>query len=312
MESRSQEVRSIILKVLFALAAFLGGYVVLEAQSEASRSPSHLGPEFSTPREINTVSAEDDLKSLRVVSWNIDRGVQLNLLSSELARAPADLFLMQEVDWNTIRAGNRDVAAELAKRLHLNLSYGIEFEELSQEHGRPAFIGQATLTRLPIRDSRILRFKTQSGFWKPHSWIPASVPLMQRRLGSRMALVTELEFRHHLLVVYNLHLESRSLGKLQEMQLDEVLADLKKYPANTAVIVGGDLNTKYFPSKFLRKMEDAGFQSALGGRIERTHEIAMALDWIFAKGPVKIEDGEVRRDFKGSDHYPIYAELVGR
>jgi endonuclease/exonuclease/phosphatase (EEP) superfamily protein YafD len=34
----------------------------------------------------------------------------------------------------------------------------------------------------------------------------------------------------------------------------------------------------------------------------------MALDWIFARG-VKIEDGAVRRDLKGSDHYPLYAEL---
>jgi len=87
--------------------------------------------------------------------------------------------------------------------------------------------------------------------------------------------------------------------------------DLRKYPPNTSAIVVGDLNTKYFPSIFLRKLEREGFHSATGDRIERTHAIAMALDWIFAKGPVKLEDGTIRRDFKGSDHYPVYAELLG-
>ncbi|RDJ93250.1 hypothetical protein B4Q13_23145, partial [Lacticaseibacillus rhamnosus] len=101
----------------------------------------------------------------------------------------SDALKESKIVWD---AKNLDVAAELARRLHLNLSYGIEFEELSQEHGHPAYIGQATLSRIPIRKSRILRFQTQSDFWKPHSWIPSSIPLMQRRLGNRIALVTEL------------------------------------------------------------------------------------------------------------------------
>ena len=77
-----------------------------------------------------------------------------------------------------------------------------------------------------------------------------------------------------------------------------------------AIVLGGDLNTKYLPSSFLRKLEDAGFRSALRERIERTHRIAMVLDWIFAKGPVKLSDGAVKRHFKGSDHYPVCARLV--
>ncbi len=253
-----------------------------------------------------------NLKSIRIVSWNIDRGEQLGIVSSELQHNPPDLCLLQEVDWNTARAGNLDVASELARRLGLSMIYAIEFEELSQEHGHPAYSGQATLTRLPIRASRILRFRNQSGFWKPRSWIPSSLPFMQRRLGSRIALITELELARRLLVVYNVHFESRSMGHIQSEQLDEVLADLKRYPPDTAAILGGDLNTKYFPSIFLQKLQREGFQSATGERIERTHTIAMALDWIFAKGPIQIEDGRIRKDFRGSDHYPIYAELVTR
>lgn len=302
-----------LLKATLITAATVMGHVLVQGQTRTARSISaSFDVDFNTPREIKTVSPVTGLKSIRVVSWNIDRGEQLGLVASELEHNPPDLCLLQEVDWNTARAGNLDVGSELAKRLHLNMSYAIEFEELSQERGHPAYIGQATLTRLPIQKSRVLRFQNQSGFWKPHSWIPSSLPLMQRRLGSRIALITELQLAGHLLLVYNVHFESRSMGHIQSEQLDEVLADLKRYPSETPVILGGDLNTKYFPSVFLHKLEREGFQSATGQRIERTHAIAMALDWIFVKGPVRIEDGKVRRDFRGSDHYPIYAELVAR
>jgi endonuclease/exonuclease/phosphatase family metal-dependent hydrolase len=266
---------------------------------------------FDVPREIKTVSPALRLHSLRVMSWNIDRGSHWGRIADEIASQPVDLCLLQEVDWGTARVGNVDVGAELARRLHLNLAYGIEFEEMSQERGSPAYTGQATLTRLPIRHSRLLRFQSQSGFWKPRSWIPSSLPLMQRRAGGRVALVTEIAFAGKPLVVYNAHLESRSYGRIQMNQLDEILADLQShYSSGTPVIIGGDLNTKYLPSIFLRKMEREGFHSATGQRIERSTPIAMALDWIFVRGPVRWESGAVRRDWKGSDHYPVYAELT--
>ncbi len=266
-------------------------------------------PNFNAPRTIETIPPVRDLRAIRIVSWNIDRGTHLDEIGSELAREPADLYLLQEVDWGTKRTGQADIGAELAKRLHSNLVYGIEFEELSQESGRQAFIGQATLTRLPVRRSRILRFRKQSTFWQPHGWIPSGLPLFQRRLGSRIALVTDLEFRGRLLVVYNVHLESRSVGYIQADQIEEIMDDLTQYPRNTAVILGGDLNSKYFPSMFLKRLERHGFHSSTGERVERTASI-MALDWIFARGPVELEHGAVRRDFPGSDHYPVFAELA--
>lgn len=299
----------IIASVALAVAACLDAQAPHDA---AAFTRSTRTPEFNKSREFKLVHGDGDLKSIRVVTWNIDRGEELNTIGSELERNAADLYLLQEVDWNAARSGLKDEALDLGRRLHLNVAYGVEFEELSQERNGPAFIGQATLTRLPIRNSRVLRFERQSGWWKPRSWIPSSLPFMQRRLGNRIALVTELEFAGRLLVVYNAHLESRSFGRIQSEQLDEILGDAKRYPPGTAIILGGDLNTKYLPSLFLHKLENAGFRSATGERIERTHKIAMALDWIFSKGPVRLEEGRVRRDVKGSDHYPVYAELVAR
>ncbi len=246
---------------------------------------------------------------MKVVSWNIDRGTHLDTIARELKQDPAELCLLQEVDWNATRSGQQDVGAELARRLNLNMAYGIEFEELSQEQAHPAYIGQATLSRFPIRRSRVLRFVRQSNFWKPRAWLPSKMPLMQRRLGNRIALVTDLTVNGKLLVVYNAHLESRSMGFIQSAQLNEILDDLNSYPAGTDAIIGGDLNSKYFPATVLHKLEKDGFHSALGERVERTHAIAMALDWIFVRGPYQWSNGAVRRDLKGSDHYPIYATL---
>jgi endonuclease/exonuclease/phosphatase family metal-dependent hydrolase len=266
---------------------------------------------FNAPRLLKQTPSTTPQPLIGIVSWNIDRGTELPTIAAELQRQNPGLCLLQEVDWGTRRTEYADVAGNLARTLHLNLAYGIEFEELSQERkGEPAYVGQATLSRLPIRKARVLRFNTQSGFWKPRAWIPSSLPLMQRRSGGRIALVTEFEFQGHLLVVYNAHLESRSYGRIQEKQLDEIISDANHYGPYTPVIIGGDLNTKYFPSIFLRKLEREGFHSVLGERIERTHTIAMALDWIFVRGPIKTERGKVRRDLKGSDHFAICADLV--
>jgi endonuclease/exonuclease/phosphatase family metal-dependent hydrolase len=249
---------------------------------------------------------------MRIVTWNIDHGGNLDPVTGELRESAADLCLLQEVDWNAARSGFKDVAFELAGRLAMNASYGVEFEELSQEkNGGAAYIGQATLTRLPLIKSRVLRFQRQSTFWQPHRWLPSSLPLMQRRIGNRIALVTELQFAGKPLVVYNPHLESRSMGRIQSEQLDEMLADLQQhYPAGVNAIIAGDINSKYFPSVFLHKLEKAGFHSALGERIERTHKIAMALDWIFVRGPFSLDGGTVKRTAKGSDHYPIAVRLT--
>jgi endonuclease/exonuclease/phosphatase family metal-dependent hydrolase len=270
-----------------------------------------LSADLDAPRLVKLTPPTALPPLFGIVSWNIDRGAELPTITAELDRQHPGLCLLQEVDWRARRTEYADVAANLAGALHLNMAYGIEFEELSQERkGESAYIGQATLTRLPIRNARVLRFKTQSGFWKPRAWIPSSLPLMQRRAGGRIALVTELEFQGRLLVVYNAHLESRSYGRIQEKQLEEIFDDANRYGPNTPVIIGGDLNTKYFPSIFLKKFEREGFHSVLGDRIERTHTIAMALDWILVRGPIKTERGQVRRDLKGSDHFAIYADLV--
>ena len=292
-------------------------WMLVEADSGSANAPGR--PEFDKPIETRmpptaAFGKAPSANTLTVLCWNINGGRDLPKVKTGLEKEPADLYVLQEVDSLAERTGKTNIPQGLAEQLHASSSFGIEFEELSQEGGsaakeRGAYTGQATLTRLPMQKSRVLRFKHQSGFWSPHSWLPSSMPLFQRRLGGRIALITEHEIGGRSLVVYNVHYESRSYGRIQLDQLTETLEDMKQYPPGTGFLLAGDLNTKYFPSIFLERLKREGFQNSTGDRIERTHELVGSLDWILARGPVKLEAGRVRRDISGSDHFPIFATL---
>ncbi len=251
----------------------------------------------------------------KVLCWNINGGRELKTVDQGLHRLAADILVLQEVDRGANRTGHTDITEQLSSEFQMNGAYGIEFEELgqetaaAQEAGSGAYTGQATLSRFPLRRSRVLRFQKQSGFWQPRSWLPSSVGLFQRRLGGRMALITENEVNGHLLVTYNVHYESRNYGRIQMDQLNETTADMKQYPAGTAFILAGDFNSKYFPHFFRDKLAADGFTSATGHDVPRTHLVVGALDWIWVRGPVTVSEGQVRHDISGSDHLPIEAVL---
>jgi endonuclease/exonuclease/phosphatase family metal-dependent hydrolase len=246
----------------------------------------------------------------RILNWNIDRGQHFQGIVAAMRETRPDVCIFQEVDLGARRTHGEDVAQELAKTFGMNYTFAPEFRELGQStDAGPAYHGQAILSRFPIRSSRILRFTHQSGFWKPRPLLISSVPMLQRRLGGRIALVNELDRDGKPLVVYNLHLESRTTEHGRLLQLEEVLADTQRYPADTPIIVAGDLNTLSGSSPVIPRLREAGYSSCFGERHVRTHIIVGALDWIFVRGPISCDGAEVRRDFHASDHFPISAEL---
>lgn len=251
------------------------------------------------------------LRQIRTVDWNIDSGESLDRIVDFLKREKPDLCFLQEVDLFTKRTGRRNISEEIAKQLKLNYVFAAEFQELSQgTENAPSFQGDAILTNLPIRNVRVLRFKTQSEFWTPKPYLP-NWPIFQRRLGGRIALVAELVLANgETLVVYNAHLESRSFGSIQSHQLDEILADASRYPSGTATVLAGDLNTKYNPHTFLGKLKRDGWVNAFGNSTPRTHIVVCALDWVVARGPVHIDSARVIRGVGASDHFPITANLA--
>src|ERR1700685_81133 len=180
---------------------------------------------LQTLRTGNYSHESGALARATILDWNIDRGKDLGDIEGQMRQIEPALCIFQEVDLGARRSGEIDVAKKLAEEFRMNYVFAPEFQELSQGTPQsPAYHGQALLTKLPIRSSRMLRFTHQSGFWKPRRLLNSSLPLWQRREGGRIALITELDNGGKPLVIYNLHLESRGNDQLR-------LAQLQKGPA---------------------------------------------------------------------------------
>ncbi len=97
---------------------------------------------------------------VRVVQWNIERGIEYDAIKAALTDATqfarlidptayprhgndrkqilqqvallrqADVIVLNEVDWGLKRTNYRNIAAELASALHMNYAYGVEFVEV--------------------------------------------------------------------------------------------------------------------------------------------------------------------------------------
>jgi endonuclease/exonuclease/phosphatase family metal-dependent hydrolase len=97
---------------------------------------------------------------LRVVQWNIERGLEYEALETAFSSPhrfaelidgedyrrgsaartaaleqaallrTADILILNEVDWGMKRTGYRNVAADLARALEMNYAYGVEFVEV--------------------------------------------------------------------------------------------------------------------------------------------------------------------------------------
>jgi endonuclease/exonuclease/phosphatase family metal-dependent hydrolase len=249
--------------------------------------------------------------SLRIVDWNIDRGLQLPPVIDFLAGTQADILILQEVDLNARRTHHLNIAEEIARKLQMNYVFGREFQELVQgSKTSPAYHGQALLSKWPISNPRLIRFSRQSHFWQPHWFVPKIEPF-QERLGGRIALIAEINVAGSKIVIYNLHLESRGNDELRLAQVHEVLSDAARQNPECSIIVAGDLNLDASKHNAASAFAAAGFQDAIAvPRMPTTPsrhllESGNRIDWAFIRGPIRAASGRVHNQVKASDHYPI-------
>lgn len=252
--------------------------------------------------------------SVQVVCWNINRGLQLPRIIEFLDRSKADILLLQEADLNARRTHRLNIAREIAQQLQLNYVFGREFQELTQgTRSSPAYHGQATLSRWPLSNARILRFQQQSSFWRPHWFLPEIEPF-QERIGGRLALVADASIGGKTIVTYNLHLESRGDDMLRGDQIAETLDDARQYSADTHILLAGDLNMDVSVGNTAQAIYRAHFQNVFETHHTPTttssfFESGRVIDWIFSRGPLRPGLPQVHRSIAGSDHYPLSVRL---
>lgn len=251
----------------------------------------------------------------RVIDWNIDRGLKLEGILQFLENAHADLILLQEVDINAKRTSRLNIAREIAQRLRMNYVFGRDFRELTQgSDTSPAYHGQTTLSPWPLSNQRIIHFRKQSHFWRPHWFLPNVEPF-QERLGGRIALVSELNLGGRRLLSYNLHLESRGDDTIRSAQLNECLEDVRSIRTDSAMVMAGDFNLNIFRSSAAHAIMGAGFESSAAKEPARTtpprsiFEHGRVIDWILTRGPVRAGKMHVHNSVSASDHFPLSISL---
>jgi len=279
------------------------------AQTVTSMQEIETGS-FASPRWVFSSPS-----SVRVVNWNIDRGLHLARVIDFLAGAKADIILLQEADLNARRTHHLHIAREIAQKLQLNYVFGREFQELTQgSRGSPAYHGQATLSRWPLSNPRILRFQMQSNFWRPRWFLPEIDPF-QERIGGRMALISEVNLAGKTVLTYNLHLESRGNDGMRVSQLEETLEDARRYNSDTPVVLAGDFNLDITGREAAAGISHAQFQDALADHHAPTTpdtflQDGRIIDWIFTRGPIRATQSQVHRSVSASDHFPLSATLT--
>lgn len=245
----------------------------------------------------------DPRTTLRVVTWNIQRGARFDDIASELRRIRADVVLLQEADIACRRSGNRNVPRDLAHALEMNWVAAGEFQEIGESsNGVPALTTQAILSRYPITGVTPIRFSSQSLLrWKLSPFQP--------RRGARIAL----KARTADVQIYNAHIESGGNERLRTRQMSQILDDvaMNRTESGRAIVAGDFNNIPAERSPMFHALGEGGFENALEGTWPSRTSAGNkhAIDWIFVKGLVAAE-GRIVHTGRASDHYPVMAEIT--
>lgn len=246
--------------------------------------PNYLDPEVPRFFEDYTVGDPEPSDELRVVSYNLAFGQEVETAIDALGReelAGADIILMQEMD----EVGVDEIAAALELRYI--------YYPASEKRGKNW--GNAILSRWPLFDYRKLL-------------LPWADPFSNTRRIAVTARVVLAEGRE--LQVYCTHTATPSLGLGARLdQMETILDDADGFEV---AVIGGDLNTAdpgsagqvlelFGDHDFDWVSDDAtGTGSGFGSDL--------TLDYVFARGLAPAASGTFEGE-AGSDHKPIWVAL---
>lgn len=190
-----------------------------------------------------------DPTRVRAVHWNIEHGNRYPQIERALLENPelagADLLTLNEADLGMARAGNRDVAAELAAALGLHAVWAPLFLETT--HGRDddvreaagrgnqeSLFGLAILSRWPIGPARIVELPSPVRFQYD----------TEGMFGRFIALVASIERPTGRFVAVSLHLEVHRTRGHRAAQMRVLLEQLRE--ERRPIVMGGDFNSHTF------------------------------------------------------------------
>ena len=244
----------------FCVAAVICLIFIFEHKAELSldqEASLALPNDFQKSIQRNIVYQYDFLKKdlrsnpknlIRILSWNIERGYDLEKIINEIGILNPDFICLQEVDWNNIRTGDLNITEILADRLDMFAGFGVEFTEIDTPARTTRLAGggvhgNAVFSRL--RPDRIFAMDLPVCFDWENPIPKPLVDLKEKRLGCRMALISQYNLFGREFVICSTHLEDKSGGvKGRVAQFEAILATLdEKDLKGKTTIIAGDFNT---------------------------------------------------------------------
>jgi endonuclease/exonuclease/phosphatase family metal-dependent hydrolase len=153
-------------------------------------------------------------------------------IAARLKRAPlhdAGVIVLCEAGWRTPRAGGREVPAELAAELGMNFAYAPSFAFTRGVAPMTAFMGNAILSREPLRDVRMAPMTASHHVQK-----------LKRRITRLSGLVASIAVGGMTLTVAAAHLDRNASPQFRAGQMGEFLSAM---PAQGPAVIAGDFNT---------------------------------------------------------------------
>jgi len=204
------------------------------------RSPPHREPvPIVTLPDSSPGTKKKHKTTLRVISWNIERGLELEGIVRALRHVDADVLLLQEVDVGCNRTHKIDVAAHLASALEGIISYAYvkEFDEHAQ--GLGAHHGNAILSKVPLTQAWAVRDVV-----RPFHWERLGATIGEPRSGARVALGALLGSELPI-EVWSLHLENfcSPLERWAQLEASSALPTWEARRVGRRTVLAGDLNT---------------------------------------------------------------------
>lgn len=225
---------------------------------------------------------------MRVVSWNIQYGVETERAAAELlardATRQVDVLLLQEMD--------EPGTAAIAEALSANYAYT---SPAPHDHTGRDF-GNAVVTRWPIRHSAEIPL--------PHV---APVSGQPRSATHALVRVGDVDVS-----VYSVHTEIPALRLARRIEQFDAVADDIRRRGQRLVVVGGDFNTVTArgTKALAASLAAVGLRrvSAEDSRSYRRLGRGMMLDHVFASG-FDVLDAGVVAPTEASDHLPIWVDV---
>ena len=223
---------------------------------------------------------------IRIVSWNIELGLNLDQAVTELRSEPdlrnADIILLQEMS----PSGTQRVAE------NLNMDYRYAAPARHPDTGQP--FGNAVLSPWPM--DHLIEIP-----------LPHTAPIQGQ---PRTAVGTTIRLANTTVTAFSVHLETVLLSITRRVQQLATLTTALPTHTDHPVVVGGDFNTasKRSNKQFNSTMNTAGLKplSRSSNPTFRRFGRDFTLDHIYGRD-LTMKTSGVAHNAQASDHRPVWA-----